>query len=322
MRHLIGDSRRNLLPGVVILIVTLLCGCATQSRSLLQSPPAGLPPRAELSAAPFFPQERYQCGPATLAMSLNVAGVATTPEELVPEVYVPQREGSLQPEMLAASRRHGTLAFVIPPKLDAVLTEVAAGNPVVVLQNLSLPWFPLWHYALVIGYDLPAGEVVLRSGVTERLVMQMSTFEHTWARGQHWAMVTQPVGKWPATVEEETAVNALVAFEKSNPPSRARQAYEAGLRRWPHNLTMQMGSGNVAYAAGDRAAAATFFRRATADHPDSAPAFNNLASVLLELGEISQAREAAEKAVTLGGPWRDTAMMTLEAIKNKKAGKR
>lgn len=315
MRRFIADSRRGLLTGVALLLVALLCGCATQTRSLLQSPPAGLPLRAELTAAPFFPQERYQCGPATLAMALNVAGVATTPEELVPEVYVPQREGSLQPEMLAASRRHGTLAFVIPPKLDAVLTEVATGNPVVVLQNLSLPWFPLWHYALVIGYDIPAGDIILRSGVTERLVMPMSTFEHTWARGQHWAMVTQPVGRWPATVEDETAVNALVAFEKSNPPSRARQAYEAGLQRWPHNLILQLGSGNAAYASGDRSGAVTFFRRAIADHPDSTPAFNNLASVLLELGKIQEAREAAEKAVALGGPWRDAAMTTLQAVK-------
>lgn len=299
----------------MLLLAMLLCGCATQTQSLLQSPPTGLPPRAELASTPFFPQERYQCGPATLAMALYTSGVRITPEELVPQVYVPQREGSLQPEMLAAARRHGTVAFVIPTRLDALLSEVAAGNPVVVLQNLSIPWFPLWHYALVIGYDLPAGEIILRSGVTERLVMSMSTFEHTWARGQYWAMVVQPIGRWPVSVDEDGVVKALIAFEKSNGPTRAREAYEAALQRWPRNLTLQLGAGNTAYAAGDRAAAAAVFQKAVADHPDSVPALNNLASVLLELGKVQQARAVAEKAVSLGGPWRDTALTTLQAIK-------
>lgn len=319
MNWRIQGFRRKLLPGVAFLFALLLGGCATQTRSLLQSMPSGLPPRAELTSTPFFPQERYQCGPATLAMALNAAGIGVTPDALVPQVYVPQREGSLQAEMLAAARRNGALSTAIPPKLDAVLAEVAAGTPVIVLQNLSLPWFPLWHYALVVGYDLEAGDIVLRSGLTERLVMPLSTFENTWARSAHWAMVALPVGRWPVAVDEATAANALVAFEKGNAPARARQAYEAGLQRWPDNLVMQLGYGNALYAAGDRAAAAAAFRRAASAHPDSAPAFNNLATVLFESGEIEQAREAAEKAVALGGPWRDAAYATLQSIR---AGKR
>jgi tetratricopeptide (TPR) repeat protein len=307
---------------MAFLFALLLCGCATQTRSLLQTPPAGLPARAELSSTPFFPQERYQCGPATLAMALNAAGIAATADALVPQVYLPQREGSLQTEMLAAGRRNGAVSVVIPPKLDALLAEVAAGMPVIVLQNLSLPWFPLWHYALVIGYDLDAGDIVLRSGLTERLVMPLSTFEHTWARSEHWAMIALPVGKWPVSVGEEGMVAALVAFEKSSGPQRARGAYQAGLQRWGDNLTLQLGEGNTAYAAGDRRAAAAAFRRAVSTHPDSAPAYNNLATVLLELGEIDAAQTAAEKAVALGGPWRDAAYATLQTIKAGRRGRR
>lgn len=308
---------RQWLPGALFVFLVLLSGCATQTRSLMQSPVANLPPRAELTSTPFFPQERYQCGPAALAMSLHAAGIPATPEALLPQVYVPQREGSLQTEMLAAGRRNGALSMTIPAHLEALLTEVASGTPVVVLQNLSLPWFPLWHYAVVIGYDLERGEIVLRSGTTERLVMPLSTFEHTWARSDYWGMVTMPPGRLPVTAQESEAVRALVALEKGTDAARSRLAYETALERWPHNLTLQLGYGNAAYASGDRANAAAAFKRATQAHPDSAPAFNNLATVLAELGQFDQAREAAQRAVALGGPWREAARATLQTIETE-----
>jgi hypothetical protein len=311
------------LPGIcyslLLLSSLLLGGCATQTFALLEKPDAGLPRHAEIASTPFHAQERYQCGPATLAMALGAAGFKVEPDALVSQVYVPQREGSFAPEMLAATRRNGALAMTIPPRMTALLTEVAAGNPVVVLENLSLPIIPVWHYAIVIGYDLDRQEVVLRSGTIERLPMSMSTFEHTWGRSDFWGMVALPPGRLPATAEENNTASALVAFEQASGAARARETWDAALKRWPHNLTLQMGSGNAAYAAGDREAAATAFRTATQDHPDSAPAFNNLASVLAELGQFDQARSAAEKAVALGGPWRDTALATLAEIETKRS---
>lgn len=318
----IRDFRQRWLPGVFLLLALLLTGCATQTASLLQRAPDDLPRRAELKATPFFPQERYQCGPATLAMALGAAGIDATPDALKPQVYVPQREGSLQPEMLAAARRNGAIGMTIAPTLDALLTEIAAGNPVIVLQNLSLPISPLWHYALVIGYDLDAAEIVLRSGTTERLAMPLSTFEHTWGRSDYWGMVALPPGRLPATVQEGPATDALVAFEKSASPVDAQKAYAAALQRWPGNFVLQMGYGNAAYGAGERAAAAVAFRRATELQPDSAPAFNNLATVLSELGKYDDARRAAEKAIALGGPWRDTSYATLQTIEKAQRKKR
>lgn len=49
-------------------------------------------------------------------------------------------------------------------------------------------------------------------------------------------------------------------------------------------------------------------------HPDNAPALNNLAVVLSELGEFDAARRAAEQALALGAPWNNEAQATLLAI--------
>jgi tetratricopeptide (TPR) repeat protein len=310
---------RHLLPALILLVAWLLAGCASQTGALLRNPDPNLPRHAELTSTPFHAQERYQCGPASLSMALGAAGITVTPDALVPQVYVPQREGSLQPEMLAAARRNGALAMTIPPRMDALLAELAAGNPVLVLQNLSLPIAPLWHYAVVIGYDLDTEDIILRSGTTERLTMPLSTFEHTWKRSDFWGMTVTPPERLPATATEDAAAGALVAFEKIADTGRARRAYEAALRRWPHNLTLQMGGGNTAYATGDLAAAANAFAAAAKDHPDDAAAYNNLAAVLAELGRLDEAQAAAEKAVSIGGRWRDAAAATLADIAARKA---
>ncbi len=303
----------RILAGTLCLLA-ILGGCATQTQTLLREPPAGLPRSVELAQTPFFPQEQYQCGPAALATTLRVAGIPVTPQELADQVFLPLRAGSLQTEMLAAGRRNGAFTVTIPPRLDALLAEVAAGNPVVVLQNLGLSWAPLWHYAVVIGYDLDGPSVILRSGTTERQLMALSTFEHTWRRSGSWGIVTLPPGTLPKTAEEGTAVTAAVAFEKGRDPALARRVYAAAVRRWPSSLLLQLGLGNTAYTMRDLPAAAEAFRAAATAHPDSAPAWNNLAVVLAELGRIEEARDAARQAVAIGGTFADAARETLKAL--------
>lgn len=302
---------RRLLAAAALLL--LLAGCATQTRALLATPRSG-PHQQELSSTPFYAQERYQCGPAALAMLLGAAGIDTSPEALVHEVYLPGREGSLQIELQAAGRRHGALTVPIESRLDALLAELDAGHPVLVLQNLSLPIAPMWHYAVAIGYDIDRGEVILRSGTTRRMTMPLSTFEHTWSRSGFWGMVALAPGQLPATTKLTALQAALVAYEKVAPPQSVQLAYRAALQRWPDTLALQLGLGNSAYAGGDRAAAAEAFRSAAAAHPNNGAAFNNLAVVLGELGQLDEARAAAQTAIGLGGPWQDEAQATLHAL--------
>src|SRR5690606_40435641 len=116
-----------------------------------------------LDNVPFFAQDEYQCGPAALATVLVADGVEVTPEELVDQVYVPARQGSLQIEMLAAPRRMGRLSYPLLPELQQVLDEVASGRPVLVVQNVGLQRLPQWHYAVVVGYGLGGDVVTHRS---------------------------------------------------------------------------------------------------------------------------------------------------------------
>lgn len=300
----------------------LLGGCAAfsdppQTAALLRTTPAGLPPQAELKQVPFFAQTRYHCGPAALATALADAGLAADPDKLADAVFLPAREGSLQIEMLGGARRAGAVATKLPPELEAVLREVAAGRPVVVLQNLGLDIAPRWHYAVLVGYDLAAREVVLRSGVTERETLPLRTFEFTWARGGRWAIAVLPPGRLPATAQEADALEAAIGFERAAPPRQAVAAYRALLARWPANLLAGIGLGNTLYASGDAAGAAAAFD-AVAQRHDSAVAWNNLARLRLEAGDRAGARAAAERAVKRADAaepaFRDAARATLAAV--------
>ena len=305
-------ARRLTAAGILLLG---LAGCATpQLQALLSSGHADLPQKAELQSVPFYPQEEYQCGPAALAMVLEAGGKAIDPAALRAQVYIPDRQGSLQVEMLAATRRNGFVAVELNPKLSDLFAEIAAGNPVVVLQNLALDWVPAWHYAVAVGYDLQDEKIVLRSGKEQRLEMTMSTFERTWQRGGYWAMLALPPGRFPATVRPAEYMSAVTKLEKAGPPEPARAAYQAALERWPDQFTALMGSGNTAYRAGDLEGAERAFRRATVVYPKSAAAHNNLAQTLSDLDRYDEALAEARLAVGLGGPLEDTSIRTLDAI--------
>ncbi len=292
----------------------LLAGCATQTRRLATDAP-DLPERIELSNTPFYPQTRHQCGPAALATVLTSAGFAANPQTLEAQVYLPQREGALQAEMLAASRRQGALALPIPGKLAGLLAQINAGTPIVVLQNLGLSIAPRWHYAVVIGYDKQRSEVILRSGERKREVMTMRSFEATWERSGFWGMVVLKPGQLPLMVERNDVEKSLALLEKYASAAALLAWYDAASRRWPDSLVLLIGLGNSAYAMGHLEDAEQAFRAAAERHPNHAVALNNLATVLQQRGHLHEALETAERAVALGGEWLGAAQATRDAIR-------
>lgn len=313
----------GLLAGVLMLVLQLAaCSHTVQSTRLQQSPPTDLPRVWELEQTPFFAQERYQCGPAALATLLVVRGVAVAPDELLDMVYLPAREGSVPIEMEAAARRYGLLVYPLSSELDAVLQEVAAGNPVLVLQNLGLSWWPRWHYAAVVGYDLDAGNMILRSGVTRRYVMRMGLFETTWRRGGYWARVVMPPGEFPQTAEPLPYVKAGLALEQSRQEQVALESYRAATTRWPVSTFGWMARGNLAFRLKKYDEAARSFRGGLIASPEEAVLWNNFGYVLEAQGCREQALQAVRCAIALepdNGEYRDS----LSALSgNKQNGKR
>ncbi len=110
-RHHANATLRNArLAGVLALALLVLAGCAGTPQ-LAETTERELPRRTLLADIPFHGQRDYQCGPASLAMVLNASGVPVEVDTLIPQVFLPGREGSVQPEMLGTVRRHGRIPF-------------------------------------------------------------------------------------------------------------------------------------------------------------------------------------------------------------------
>ena len=299
----------------------VIAGCAARG-PVLAPAAAGTGGRVELESTPFFPQERYQCGPAALATVLSAAGAAVTADSLVPEVYIPGREGSLQAELVAATRRHDRVPYILPPTLDALLATLDGGLPVLVLQKLGAGPLPGWHYAVVVGYDAWHDHFVLRSGTEQRKEMSARHFLATWDRAERWALVAVQPGELPPAPDFARYMEASAGLEAVGRLDAAALAYEAAAQAWPAESLPQFALANLSYARGDLAAAEQGFHAAVRLNPKDAAARNNRAEVLRALGCPTVARREIEvaRALAAGGPLSATVEATARAIASHENG--
>jgi tetratricopeptide (TPR) repeat protein len=269
----------------VAAVALLVAACAGPLRRDPHAPFVGLPAQVELSATPFFPQTDYQCGPAALATLLGAAGTTVAPAALVSEIYLPGRRGSLQPEILGALRARNFLPYVIAPEPHALLAEVAAGRPVLVLQRQGLGPWPAWHYAVVVGYDDTTGTLTLRSGIDARRSLSMREFLLTWDRAERWGVIALPPGELPAQPDYARYMQAAAGLEAVGAShDAAHRAYVTASTAWPGEPLPWLGLGNLAASAGDWSSAEHSFREALRRDPQSLPAQNNLGEALRQLG--------------------------------------
>jgi tetratricopeptide (TPR) repeat protein len=300
-----------------LFIVILLTACATSPQYLVSNSP--LKPAAHLVDVPFFAQQQYQCGPAALAMLLNYAGIDVSPDELVKQVYLPARKGSLQIEIQASTRRYHLVPYVINPQLESLLLEIEAGNPVLVLQNLGLSWLPVWHYAVAIGYDLEQQFIILHSGTRQARPVSLKTFARTWQRADNWGIVITAIDQVPASAEPERFISAVTSLNGADNTLSRHHAYRAAAQHWPQQLLPQISLGNSYYTQGNLVAAEHAYRNAIIDHPQSALALNNLAQTLADQNRLDEARVIILQAAEIGGPFSSEIQQTLNEIEKKRS---
>jgi tetratricopeptide (TPR) repeat protein len=312
----VTQAARSLFAGGFLLSIILLQGCASTPLTdhLTTNVPAEFRQPVELENVPFFPQKEYQCGPAALATVLVDSGIAVTAEQLNKDVYLPARHGSLQAEILASARRYGRLAYRLSPSITDILAEVKHQRPVLVFQNLGIKWYPQWHYAVVVGYNLPGNKLILRSGTHKRYVMDMSVFERTWQRVDHWAVVVLKPGELPVNGKPQRFLQSLSDFEHTNGQQRAEPAYRAALSRWPNHPLLATAYANILYQQKNIEQSKNILLRLLKTHPDNAPAHNNLAYILMEQGDLVLAEKHARLAIQNGGRYIENYDDTLAQI--------
>ncbi|MDB5988143.1 MAG: tetratricopeptide repeat protein [Nevskia sp.] len=253
----------------------------------------------ELSSVPFFSQDDYQCAPAALATVLAARQVPVKLDELIRQVSVAGRTGSLQAEVVAATRSYGLVPYVLhSPHLDLdVVHEVQAGNAVMVLQNRGFSFAARWHFAVVAGVDPQNNTLILRSGTQARETLSYGAFISAWRDGGNWAMVAMKPEQLPATVDAENWLTAVAPFEQLGKADVAERAYAAATQRWPDNALAWEALANARHAQNNFVGSSQALTTALQLSPQNTVARNNLAYVLLERNCADQAEGQIAQAI-------------------------
>lgn len=302
-------------------VLVFLCGCANDVRMMV-SDLEQQRSDVELVDTPFYAQVTDQCGPSALATVLEVSGISVAPEDLKSLVYLPGREGSLQIELLAATRGYKRLPYLIDPEVTALLGEIRAGRPVLVLQNLGRKMAPIWHYAVVVGYLPDEKRFVLRSGDRKRHLAKSAGFIRSWRRADYWGMVTLLPGDLPAAPDADKYVRAVAALEAVGDYESAVTGYHTATERWPKKPLAWFGLANTFYAQGNLDSAERAYKMLLAIDSKNVAALNNLSQVQADLGcnkEASATLDAAVSAATPGSAMYNILLDTRQEIEREKS---
>lgn len=270
---------------LAVIVVCLLAGCSMHRPAQFDALPDA---DVELFDTPFFPQLQYQCGPAALAMVLQASGLTIHPSDLTPRLYLPGKKGSLQLELVASIRYNQRIPYIIKPEITAIAAELLAGRPVLVLQNLGLKMLPIYHYAVVVGMQ-SSGQIVLRSGTTKRLIMNLDDFLISWKKAGNWAVIVLHPEELPTDVDVTRYIETLAGIEATGNAGLAESGYRTLLKHYPDQPTALFGLANTLFISKQFIEAAKIYHGLFSREPTHAAAANNLAETLAGLHCFRQA---------------------------------
>ena len=305
---------------LVYIVATTLSGCAAivVADRIVPKEPQDLPTDIRIDV-PFYAQTENLCGPSSLAMVASYYGNNVSPEDVSKLVYIPKKKGSLQIEMRAAVCNLGLVAYTMNMDLESLRSEIDAERPVIVLQNLALSVYPVWHYSVVTGRDPNNDYLLLHSGRHEYYRTPWTTFENTWKRANNWALIAAPIGDIPASANEDVVIQAALGLEKAGKLRAAQLTYAAAIERWPDNFTAHVGLANMHMRLEEPLAASQAYQQALQLNTHSAEVLNNFAYSAFDLGCEVTALVAASCAVKLDKSHQLEIASTLSELKSMTA---
>ena len=221
------------------------------------------------------------------------------PDELVDKVYLPEKKGSLQIEMIATTREYGRLPYLIEPDLEHLIEQLQSGHPVLVLQNLGWRVKPIWHYAVVIGYEPESEHVLLRSGINANKRLSLKKFLRSWERAEFWGFVALIPGEIPENVNFQRYMQTLSDMQQNTDSIQMIELFKSASQHFPRQALSWMALANAYHHQGYYKQAAKSFNRVLLLDPNHTAARNNLALSLSAMACHEQALQQANRAVRL-----------------------
>jgi predicted double-glycine peptidase len=139
-----------------------------------------------INKVPFYPQEDYQCGPASLAGVMNYWGSDIRPEDIAKDIYSASARGTLDIDMFIYANKKGFQSEQYAGRWEDLKEKIDGGYPLVVLVDYGFFAYQANHFMVVVGYN-EAG-VTVNSGKTEHAFIEKEKFLRSWGKTNYWTL--------------------------------------------------------------------------------------------------------------------------------------
>jgi hypothetical protein len=157
---------------------------------------AGVPPVRDsgktrlIEDVPFFPQEIYQCGPASLAGVLNYWGVRLSPEEIAADIYSPSARGTLTMDMVLYVGKKGLNVSHYQGGLEDLKQKIQSGFPLIVMVDYGVWVYQQNHFMILLGYNERG--ILAHSGKEKEKFIPYGDFLWSWEKTKYWTLLVTP----------------------------------------------------------------------------------------------------------------------------------
>lgn len=135
---------------------------------------------------PFYAQESYQCGPASLAGVMNYWKVDVAPDDIAKEIYSRSAKGTLNIDMVIYSQKKGLTAEQYSGGMKDLKKNIGSGYPLIVLVDYGFWVYQSNHFMVVVGYNEDG--VIVNSGKDKSKFIPEEDFIKTWEKTKFWTL--------------------------------------------------------------------------------------------------------------------------------------
>jgi len=139
---------------------------------------------------PFYPQDKFQCGPAALAMVLRYWGINVSPDDIAREIFSETARGTLDIDMLLFAQKKKLNAVQYNGSIDDLEKNIESGHPVIVLVDYGFSLYKRHHYMVVHGYNEQG--LIVNSGRNKNKFIFQEDFLKIWGKTAYWTLLITP----------------------------------------------------------------------------------------------------------------------------------
>lgn len=136
---------------------------------------------------PFYPQQEYQCGPASLAGVMNYQRIDITPDKIADDIFSKSAKGTLSLDMVIYAKNKGFKAMQYTGSMNDLKANINSGYPLIVLVDYGFLFYQQNHFMVIIGYNDYG--VIVNSNTVEHQFIDAESFVNAWEKTNYWTLL-------------------------------------------------------------------------------------------------------------------------------------